>query len=614
MGVNITIEIPGVSGTIDSGILNCYTVNFNRDDIDPRTLNNFIYKGDYRSDFPFSICVSGGKYYIFTPSDLNLNEIMIINRYIGRIKKKVDFASTKVPLTDYLKNILLHSAIDFIFIKHGFEKPVNVRTFLGKSSKGKLSNRKKEILRFSIPGSLVNQEYILCPSVNYSTFISQDKFKVFLLPNHEIYGEKLNIPIDERLRQEAFAIKKVKEEVFFKPARFEELCVLYTGWIIEGLCSQSWIERPVQCPLEDSLKLERNFTIASPFIKETKKIDEKVSFQESIYEFLLNDNTTLTPLDIELYIDEHLKDDLRMLEYIDKIDGSKFFHVNSRCYFPDSLEFSLDPTKLYYFIIDDKIPGREYIYKNIKAKSKKTKSILASTIIKTFTDFSKHALIVWLSFISRSYKRFPIFKKFECDYQIVLAIHFYKDSLSNSVKLSYSALDLSKNSIHSEILTYFLSSRKSIPQSTLLEAILLGLKNKIDIEEKNTLLIIEDDRYSTAILEILNNKSNLAIIKKENCRILEQTENRTVTIPEDGVYYKIFQAERMYLLVSTGRPDQPEDGLPNPILVTFSSKVPNQIETLQIIFDLTFFQYKMYGKNTIPNLLKINKDNLDYNG
>ncbi len=610
--VQITnLIIPGWSGNIDVNKLSIFRVDFNRDDIPISTLQYYIKNGEYQSNFPFGLFKSNSQYYIISKEDTILKEIIVIKNYIGEVIEEIKFKNFN---DSKAISIFIYTLIDHLYIEYGFEKPIDIRTFLGKSAKGKLSYRKELINTISIKDAKKFNEINIYKSVNHEVFINNNKFIVSFLPNYEIYGNLLDLPLsleDRRLIENDpmwNSLVYLDSEKFLK--RFDEYC----SYIYNRLEEFNFIYEPEINSTYKNTSLNYPNEIYINFINQNLDLIKNKSFKMNLLDFFRNNLNLIPIIEIEIIIDTYKLSEVskQILEdYLKKLEDSGIFNIKSKYYLNNIDEFNFSNDYPYLVLINDKYKGSEYVYATIKRKADISKAINISTL-EIIDDFDENLLLIWLAFNFRINKTLiwyfnerPIFKRI-----ISFSVIFEPDF--DIFKVSGIIFNTIKHNLKRFKEIYFKKSENQ-ERDDILNDILNILEIKYRFDYNNELYIFEQGSYSEDFIEKIKGKSYCVLIRRPNARIFYNSQYNKLEIPKNGSYIQLFDNDlNRFLLINTGYPDIPEQGLPNPLLVTMSSEL-NKINSkyiLQIIFYLTFYQTESFSKVNLPFLLQYKKKGL----
>lgn len=603
--------IPGWCGKININELKSYRIEFNRDNISISTLNYYIKRGEYQSNFPFGILNEDDTFYIISMNNFILNKKIIIRNYLGEIIEEDELISSKK-----VEGIscFIHTLIDFLYIDYGFEKPIDIRTFLGKSAKGKLSYRRELINTILSKESKNFNEIKIYKSVNHEIFVNENIFIISFLPNYEIYGNLFDLPLnleDRKLIERDSiwcSLVYLNPEKFFE--RFEEYCL----YIYDKLKEFKFIyELEINSTYENTSLNYPNEIFVS-FLNQNIDLNKENSFEINLLNYFKKNLNLIPIIEIEVIIDNYkLSDNIEsnqiLEDYLKKLENSGIFKIKEINYFNNIEEFNFSNKNPYLVLINDKYKGSEYIYATAKRKAEISKAINISTL-EIIDDFDENLLLIWLAFNFRINKNLiwffdelPIFKRI-----ISFGVTFNPDF--DVFKISGIIFDTMNNKLKKFKEIYFRSSINQ-ERDDILNGILNILEKKYKFEYENELFIFEQGNYSKDFIKKIKDNSYCVLIERPNTRIFCISQNK-LEIPKNGSYIQLFDDNyNIFLLINTGYPDTPEQGLPNPLLIKIISEL-NEINTkdiLQTIFNLTFYQTESFSKVNLPFLIKYkNKD------
>lgn len=191
------LYVPGWRGELDKDaeltMTRCRVIN----DYGEHYFRSNIRNGDFLSEISFGIVKERNDYFLVTIEKPS-NSILIGN-------------SSFIPTLDHTRTIYLSNLItrnpeaisEIIFSslvellkRNGFTRPIETRTFLGRQSKGIISDRKNPITSYSLEWKNTTREFSLCKAEILRVSLFEKKFKFFVSyhPRYEIFEEDFFSP------------------------------------------------------------------------------------------------------------------------------------------------------------------------------------------------------------------------------------------------------------------------------------------------------------------------------------------------------------------------------------------------------------------------------------
>lgn len=614
---NNKLLIPGWRGTYDIKKLYTYKINFNRKNLEISTLNYYLKQGEYISDFPLGVFKSKNNFMILTNTqDISENKVIIKNS-IGEI----DLHNTFEPKFNQLAiESFFHTLMDIFYIDKGFEKPINTRTFLGKSAKGKLSDRCELIKEIKIPGKIFDSHLKVYNSVNHQIYISKNEFLITCLPNHEIYGNFLDLPLSNEQKRKLEDLEEYNSIIYINPdkiseSRFFSKYQQYKNYISNRFEECDFISNIKEINLLNEKELKRceEFIINPLNLKFV--LNENDSFGKQIVEIFKENDKKLPNIPITILLDVYkIKDDSftsnKIEKYLCKIKEANFFKVIEIIKFKEIEDIELVKQTNYFVILEDNSPGKNFIYDYIKKESDISKVIYYSTV-KKIENYQENLLLMWLSFFYRLNKKLVWYKDKKIPFNRIISFNSYLDNDLNMLKISGFILNIDDYNAEKFSQVFFLPNNFKSNTKETIKALLRSLKFDFDIPNKQDFYLFSEGKYSQEFINNIKNISISALIAQPYSRIFQF--NDKINIPQNGTFFKIFKTKSHYLLVTTGKPDYSGMGVPNPLFIKIFNNNNSDIsdnQILQIIFDLTFYQTLSFAKTLLPFIITQNNKNL----
>lgn len=604
------ILIPGWNGTFDIDLLNMYKVGLNRKDIDVSVLNYYIKRGEYVSTFPLGILKLEEDYYMITCRESFSKRIFIIKNYIGEIDDSLtyDIVYDKVALEAFF-----HSLIDSIYIREGFQKPNDIRTFLGKSAKGKLSNRRQVMKEFTIPDKIYDTNLKIYKSINHQAFVNENQFFITCLPNYEIYGNFLDLPLSNDQKARLEDEEEYKTTIYMTPDDFIRRFDEYKDGVLIALQNSKFIVTAQENQTQTASRLKRSDIFRIRPLNYDIMIQNDSPFETQMIEIFKEKMHDLPSISINILIDKYQLDEdslysKKIEEYIIELKKVHFFIIGNIQNFEIIEDIQFDDDEHYLILINDKSAGSKYIYDYCKKQNIISKVIKSNSTLKKISNNLEHLLLIWLSFYYRIKRKLNWFKKNLSQFNRIVTFNVILDNNFNYLKLSGIILNLRDFSIEEIKQILFLPKNNVIKTNEISKAVIKSLKYDFNIPDKNDFYLFTNMKFTKDFIDYFDEIAPVAVISQPFARILSQ-KNNSFTIPDNGILFKIFESKLSFFLITTGKPDYSGMGIPNPLLVEFNKKVNiemDEISLIQLIYDLTFYPPLSFSKKSIPFLLTMN--------
>jgi len=610
--------IPGWKGRINRNKLFIYNIEFNRNDLEPSVLNYYIRRGEYKSEIPIGISKTKNKYYLITTKRNMTDLIITIHTYIGKIK---EMCSRGFVFENETYISLIHSSLDLLLVEVGYESPLRVRTFLGKSAKGKLSYRKEKIetIELNYENSKINID--VYKSVNFNVFLDSNlDFIITCLPNYEFYDPLVDLPITAKKKSLIENNEKYQSTIFLTPKRFFERFEEYNKILLNNFTRNDFIQEFEEIKNYFFENLERE----APFFIDPLNIevflDAEFSFELQMLKIFKKNIKKLPSIDITVLIDNfdsNQSEKSKILQnYISLLNSCPFFDVKKVIKYVKIDKISFFDEKVYYLIIDDESPGANYIHDYVKKVTTFSKGIFFSTIEKVH-DFDKHFLLMYLSLYFRTLNKIPWFKKTHIEYKRIIYFNFYYEFSLNMFKLSLISLNLTNFKISHSKQIFFSSSEEDTSNVDIIHRVIKSLNSDHGIPNQYDLYLFTESKYSRNFIDEISDNSTCILLNKPFSRIFKiiGNNNNTKYIPKNGTFIQLFDNQKLFLIVTTGDPDysttddqdKEPKGIPNPLSVEFFSKkeVHSYKDILQLLFDLSFYYPISFSKTTLPFIIPL---------
>ncbi|GAH39099.1 unnamed protein product, partial [marine sediment metagenome] len=332
-----------------------------------------------------------------------VGQSIIINKSVIYIHEKVSIEIDLTEMNDAAETFVFTLFEQIFVLNLHFQKPFNVRTFLGKYSKGKLVDRTQLEKKITVNIDQKNKTIMIYRALNYDVFVHENHFYLTIVPNYEIYSEILDLPLNKKIIPILNESKEYLETVYQTPNKMHErfseisnnlLSTIKNFKIIscfkEGITiSETQLDYPTNFIVlsQDNIA---NFSDATPFKNQVYNFLKRIENLERYNITILIDEFELTQEDEE-YIDSYMK----------KLSEFKLFKVVNIVKLRKVNEISADISSNVLFILNDHTKGWDFLYTYIKKLPFISKIIKISTIKKMhINDYHFHTL--WLSFQYRN--------------------------------------------------------------------------------------------------------------------------------------------------------------------------------------------------------------------
>ena len=605
---NKKILIPGWNGKFDINSLFMFKVGLNRKDIEASVLNYYIKKGEYNSTFPLGILKLAKEYYLITSNESFPKKTFRIKNYLGEI---LDTTLYDVVYDHLALEAFFYSLIDSIYIQKGFENPNSIRTFLGKSAKGKLSDRRHLIREIILHDKIYDTKLKIYKSVNHEVFLDEKDFMISCLPNYEIYGNFLDLPLSNTQRSKLEDEELYKSIIYMTPDEFIKRFNEYKNFVLKELEIYKFINFVQENKPQESNKVERNNVFRINPLNYDIFINNENSFEIQMLDIIKAKANELPSINIHLLIDvynldENLLYPKEIENYIFALRKVPFFNVQGIQNFNLIEDIQFHDEENYLILINDKSPGSTYIYDYCKKNSSISKIIKSHSTLHKIFNYLEHLLLIWLSFNFRLKKKLVWSKTNPSLFKRIISFNVFRDNDFNYLKLAGIILNQTNHTIEEIKQVFLLPNNNVINTRDISKAIIKSLKYDFNIPNKSDFYIFTEMRYTQSLINYIECVAPVALISQPYARILSQ-DNNSVNIPENGIYSKIFQNQ--YLLITTGKPDYSGLGIPNPLQIKFNNKNIRDLDEnylLQLIYDLTFYQQLSFSKKSLPFLIPMN--------
>jgi len=597
-----SLKIPGWTLEFDFNKLLLYECEFSRKDIDPSTLNYYLRRGEYDTDFPLSILKKSNKYYLITNVESLESKFFKINQIIGKVRNQ-ETKNLETYCSDELRTYFYTLIVHF-FIKLGYKAPVKTRTFLGKSSKGKLVRRQKTpIKKIELKNNEDLKSIEVDDSVNFDVFLDKKLAHISFLPNYVIYQKNTNLPLNKDQLRLIEENEEWQDTIYFNPKTFFEKFDDVNDKIIVFLKELSFVKEISITPDFPLNKLETESIFYINPIKEKLKITNNEKFEKQMELFFFKNQERFPILSVIVLIDNYSNDNvynLKLNKYLEEINNCSFINILKTINFTKIEDIDFEEGKKYIFLINDNCPGTKFLYDQLKKRTRISKNIYFSTISK-IKNYTQHFFLIWLSLYYRERKNLVWYKSKDHSFENAVYIMIHHDYDLSIIKVLIFKLNLKHFSTSEYTYSFLLPFNNKYKREDIVKSIINFIKNNTEIFTTDNILFLTNNEFTQHICKEINNSTNLILIEKPNLRIFEINYENKKSKPQNGSYIKISGSDSKYLLITTGKPEE-NLGLPNPIRVNIINNL-NGIEDktiLQLIFDLSFYQPKSFSKTGIP--------------
>ncbi len=584
---------PGWDGSFDLNKLSHYNLTF-QFNLDIGLLCYYIRRGEYIFDIPFGVFSRDNATFLIAAEDPT--DEIILGRNIGTIGTEMDViwdSQSFQALSELAITTFYH-----VLSENGYTRPIDTRTFLGRRSKGVTSNPaciKSEIIEFDG----IQREIGLFEAEKFFAWSYQDKFQVSHFPRYEFRDLTLHLPQTQEILE--FLQEKWKDDIYMTPNDIITRSKKIDGILREELKRISFIHNISKRPHFKCKKL------SWPCLVDPMGIELRLNPDISLKKSLLTRTLQLVkedtlPISIQPIFDESILHNSIQLDIIENFlqNFKAQTGINYEPYLTSEqiTELTLCDVSVFALIfLNDSIPGSSFIYANLKDELQIPSKALRYSTIETQNSWTEQMALLWLTMKHRHTKEL-IWQIPEDDYQPIVALvlrpEFQREAIVLSGTISY------RDVIYQKLLLLPQTYDNGISSEQLI-AFITDL-NIYEIPLQDLLIIYEDRIGLEPLLISLQNTFGFPLVHIEDAygRILEIDSGKFVH-PSNGAYFQVIANNcDNYLLITNGRPDEPERGLPRPISVRIRSPTNNSIDILNEIYSHTFLHPASLIKTRVP--------------
>lgn len=618
-----------------------------------RTINDYgesyfrkkMRNGDFISEYPFGIEKKNNHYYLFTLSKLDKN-IIIGNSSFIPISSKIEEIKLKSVVKGHshiFKELLITSIVDELK-EYGFTRPLETRSFLGRKSKGIISDRSNPIVSRSLTWKNTIREFSLCNAEIIRVSIFEEHLGFFLTyhPRYEIFEEDFLLPQYSDIRDELIS-------------QWQNLILMSYEKITERIkkINKIILQLPSKIRIIKNVKDSKSITLFGDEIQdpilETNSgtlidFDDKEDKENRLIDIFLKELKFIEKPEIGIICDRNNKNTKKI---IDKITSYfKRLNVNSAHISFDPIkelnEFSINQKKFkkVLYIIDKEIvgyDGRYSIFKDITMKLGIVNKVvhLSTLMNKNDSEFEKILQLNLLGILYRTTKR-SIWNLTEDVFDLVIT---YSETVRLNGYIKIMSFCLYKSKIRKIYGEMEISNKEIYEDEDLLE-----IKEKINDYLENSLidkkiLVITDFKNNTEHIQSLikwlkESKAKVIfseIFTEDEGRIFECKNEifEKCIIPKSGTFVEIGNGMnyREFLLITSEIDDMIKSneelcklndkdktrGLPRPLRIIVYSSDYNDVKlSLQYLYWSTFNHPTSFVRPRKPMDLLFVKKNEDF--
>ncbi len=595
------------------------------------SLSYYILKGEHNLNIPFGLYKKDNNTYgIILKKDEILNKkcFLIGSNVISILE--IDNSDWETS-EDIGIRIFLKNYIEYLITSNNADyTPSNlVKTYLGQYSKGRISKREKpiEVMESEFPYKV---KFKLCEAEEFGvTKIAKDRYLISYVPRFEIFDDILQLPQNEYTHvfeewQEKMA-RKVKNvydrfnpinEIIKKAIRDQEIIIIdneNTPQFEDNKCSYPKFN--LKAENIERLGLIRFSEIYFNEIMYRKTKNEKLrliiildlmssqELDDKIHLFLLNIQRFFE-LEKFFIIVKSKKNSADISKSIQKLKNSLNCQIISISYTELNI---LNSYSRILFIINNNVPGFEFLYSEFKKIVKPTNKVLH---IKTILEEDKEDLLfglLYLSFLFREEKLNDLIIQNEI--KPLISFYFQKDFEYQYTFLASSFIQLNGK---------FIVKKKLIPsidyyednQDINNEIVAFLTENFQDIynqfPDKNIVIFFKNSwdlkKYIDQSLDQIENKQNFSQAILQNIPIKLFNSDTSSDIPKNGTFVTFgLDCNKTIVLLTNGGVDKPMRGTPNPIVFNLlEDSQEKELEIITTIYFHSFYHPTSFSKPNLP--------------
>lgn len=603
------------------------------------SLSYYILRGEHNLEIPFGLYKNDNNTcgIILRKNEILNKKCFLIGSNVISILE-IDNSDWKTS-EDIGIRIFLKNYVEYLITLNNADyTPSNlVKTYLGQYSKGRISKREKpiDVIEFEFPYKV---KFKLCEAEEFGVIkIAKDRYLISYVPRFEIFDDILQLPQNEYTHvfeewQEKMA-RKAKNvydrinpinEIIKKAIRDQEIIVIDN---------------------ENTPQFEDNTCFYPKFNLKAKNMESpglirfsELYFNEIMYRMTKNEKLKLTII-LDLMSSQELDDKIHL--FFRNIQ--KFFEIENffiivkskkntadinkdiqklknslNCQIISISYTELDTLNSYsriLFIIDNNVPGFEFLYSEFKKIIKPTNKVLQT---KTILEEDKEDLLFglfYLSFLFREEKvndliiqnefkpliSFYFQKDFEYQYTFLVSSFIQPNRKYIVKKKLIPSIDYYEDNqdLDDEIVAFFTENLQDIYNQFPDKNIVIFFKNSWNLK-----------KYIDQSLDQIENKLNFSPVILQNIPIKLFNSDTLSDIPKNGTFATFgSDCNKTIVLLTNGGVDRPKRGTPNPIVFNLSEESQEkELEIITTIFIHSFYHPTSFSKPNLPIEYHLFKD------
>ena len=635
--------IPGWEGKIKDEPLfltQCRIIN----DYGEEYIHSKIRSGDFLSSYPFGIIKKDNNYSVLTldrPNDaIKIEYSSIVPNDCSESVSTYETIE-RFPLA--VSELIFTSLVELL-CSNGFTRPIETRGFLGRQSKGIISNRQNPIDSYQLSWQDTKRNFSLCPAeiVRVSLFAKERKFFLTYHPRFEIFEDDFFLPQYADVREEL--MDNWHSTILMNPEKvtqrlqgvspiitklkginriIQDIAISSAGHLEEGLIKFPKLKSVGREVIQGTSSDEISEKLQNTFKKELKL------FIKLRILIIADDSEKKRNRTILARLRAKLKE--LGVETV-SVDFDPAKHLN------ETFFSSTNAHDAILYILDNDLngsDGRYSIFKDLMFKLVYPNKVIRYLTLhdKNEDEFSQIILLNLLGFLYR-FSRTHVWTLCDELYDLTIAIsetrrfNAYVEILSASLFYSGKRKNVGALKLRNEEQKDYLY--------------LDGLKKEIkdvfsdSLQNKKILVLVDSEDFSELIKEFIDWLNEfkaepllVEIFERDEGRILEkhETEKNGFMAPNPGSYVKIGETKYFsdYLLVTTEQENESNIetdendtrnigkkklGLPRPLRVRiYSTEMLDHIRALKYIFWNTFLHPTSFVRPKMPIDLVFAKKN-----
>ncbi|MHA1878644.1 MAG: hypothetical protein ACTSUC_19545 [Promethearchaeota archaeon] len=571
--------------------------------------------GDFLYSQKFGLLKENDNYYIATfqpPKGI----VKIEKSYMKTLNTTSKEISIKNLIENHPETVseILYSEIIDLLIEEGYNSPIKTRGFLGRKSKGILSNRGTDTVVINNFNNS-KRNFNICEAETFRLGYDKDNdiFLVIYNPRYEIYEKDFLL---SQLEIKKGLLEKNKKLFLMNPKKIIER-YRKIDTLIKKLKERSSLIKEINNTLPNDFK---SGIIEMPKLvsRNGKKIEFKTvdEFSKKIKETFMFELDFIDKSEIGVLFDKTIPIPKTLIESINSFGfKTKIFHFNLKKKFSESLN-KID-TKLIFYIINDNLQNSNAGYHYFKEKMDELE--LINKVIRYTTIENKNEKevldVVRLSLLGLLYRKTkePFWKLLNNPFDFTISItkttrwNGYINILSITIDLPEKRVNFGGLKLRNDF--SFLEIYNDL--DNIFTGKSLGGKRINIIAKYNA-----KDEHINEIMNWFKKKGALVtyseVSERDEGRIFTYDENGNFLKPKPGSHIKISDDNKFaeFLLITSNvsnekkydfEGDSDQIGFPQPLRIKIESKNKvEQINVLKNIFWRTFIHPTSFIRPRLP--------------